>query len=160
LQKTFFLLFLLLPMQAQAQTDPPLVASGDYQTDAYQWSFAVGDLAILTLQTGNTMWSQGSIQPNLGIVPVQQVDLPDVTILLYPNPTADVLYYQISAPASTKDLRLDVFDAGGRSVYGRAIPVSNLETHRLSLSALPAGPYFIRLTDPQGRLLSKPFQKL
>ncbi len=160
MQKTFFLFLLALPLLGNAQTDPPLVASGNYQNDAYQWSFAVGDLAILTLQTGNTMWSQGSIQPDLGIVPVHQSELPDVSMEMFPNPTADLLFFQVSAAGRANDLRMDIFDATGRTVYCHPTPVVNLETVGISLAALPAGPYFMCLTDAKGRRLAQPFQKL
>ncbi len=160
MQKTFIFLLLALPILAQAQTDPPLVASGSYQNDSYQWSFAVGDLAILTLQSTANVWSQGSIQPDLGIVPVHQANLPDVTIQLYPNPTADVLYCQITAPASVKDLQMDVFDTNGRVVLDYSILVTNREQTRISLASLPAGHYFLRFTDVQGRWMTHSFQKI
>ena len=160
MQKTFFLLLLALPLLGNAQTDPPLVAFGNYQTDAYQWSFAVGDLAILTLQNGNTIWSQGSIQPDLGIVPVQESDLDDVSIEMFPNPTVDMLLIQVSATGRAKDLTLDIFDATGRLVYCHLTPIVNRETAGISLATLPAGAYFLRLTDAQGRRMIQPFQKL
>ena len=140
MQKTFIFLLLALPLLAQAQTDPPLVASGSYQNDSYQWSFAVGDLAILTLQSTANVWSQGSIQPDLGIVPVHQANLTDVTIQLYPNPTADVLYCQITAPASVKDLQMDVFDTNGRVVLEKTI---DNEEYVISLAHLSPGIYVL-----------------
>ena len=158
--KTFLCLLLLLPLLAHAQMDPPLVASGSYQSDGHQWTFVVGDLAILTLQTANTMWSQGSVQPDLSIVPIHQTDLPDVTIMLYPNPTADVLYFKISRPIAAKDLKMDVFDTNGHAVSQISTLVANQEIASVSLAALPAGAYFIRLSDPQGRQTSIPFQKI
>lgn len=160
MQKTFFLLLLALPMLLKAQSDPPLVASGTYDNDVYKWTFVVGDLAILTLQDDANLWSQGSVQPNLSIVPVYQAELPDVSVLLYPNPTADVLFYEVSSATPIKNLQMDILDVTGRVIYHYTGTIINGGKEGISLIALPAGAYFIRLTDAQGRLLTQPFQKI
>jgi hypothetical protein len=45
-------------------------------------------------------------------------------------------------------------------VYVHSVPLGNLETTQLSLGVLPAGPYFLRLTDQEGRRITQAIQKL
>lgn len=149
----------LLPLLLHAQTDPPLVASGSYANDFHQWSFTIGDLAILTLQTDTNCWTQGSEQPVLGAVPVQQPALPDDLASIFPNPAQDVLYCTITA-AADGNLHAAIFDAAGRSMQLNLPQLKNNETTPIPVASIPAGSYFLRITDSNGRKLVKTFQKL
>ncbi|MBL7808386.1 MAG: T9SS type A sorting domain-containing protein [Saprospiraceae bacterium] len=160
MQKTLLLLLVLLPVLLQAQDDPPIVASGSYETDFYKWSFTMGDLCILTLQTNENCWTQGSQQPVLNTVAVQQPDLPGASVALYPNPTAEYMFCTVSMPTDHIALRTDIFDLTGRYVALSVPPFQSNETVRITLSTLPSGSYFIAFSDPEGRSIVKQFQKL
>jgi hypothetical protein len=160
MRQPFFLLLTLLPLLAHAQNDTPLVASGTYDNDVYKWTFSVGDLAIATFQSTGNYWSQGSVQPVVGTVSSPETELRDVSVVLYPNPTENVLTVFISAGSQIEDLDLDILDAAGRRVFVHSVPVRNLETTQLSLGKLAAGSYFLRLTDREGRRMIQTIQKL
>lgn len=156
-----FILFYLLaiPWLACTQTDPPLVASGTYDNDVYNWTFAVGDLAIQTFQSTGRYLSQGSIQPVVGSVSAFETKLPDMSVVLYPSPTENILKVSFSSGSGIGDKQLDITDVTGRRVYIHSRPVRSQETIELSLSALPAGTYFLRLADQEGRNSVHAFQK-
>jgi hypothetical protein len=160
MKKTFLLFLVLLPVLLQAQDDPPIVATGSYETDFYQWTFTVGDLCILTLQNNAHCWTQGSQQPVLNTVAVNQPDLPDASVAIYPNPTAEYLFCTVSMPIDHVALRADIFDLTGRYVALAIPPIQSNEKVRIGLGTLPAGSYFIAFSDPEGRSIVKQFQKL
>jgi hypothetical protein len=160
MKKTPLIFAVLLPMLLYGQDDIPVVASGTLETDDYQWSFTMGDLAILTLQTADYCWTQGSQQPQLNSVGTQQPVLPDATMTLFPNPTEGVLFCTVAMPSDNVPLRADMFDAAGRYVALNLPVVRSNEKSRLVLTSLPAGSYFLAVSDVEGRRIVKQFQKI
>jgi hypothetical protein len=160
MKKTPLFFAMLLPMLLYGQDDIPVVASGTFETADYQWSFTMGDLAILTLQTADYCWTQGSQQPQLNTVGTHQPVLPDATLTLFPNPTDGTIFCTVAMPTDNVTLRADVFDAAGRYVALTMPPVKSNEKLRLVLSALPAGSYFLAVSDAEGRRIVKQFQKI
>lgn len=73
-----------------------------------------------------------------------------------PNPTADVVSVHLGNSLPAAPLHLDVMDALGRTVIRRTLFVRELTAPvRVSLTAQPAGLYFIRLTDGQTQVSRK-----
>ncbi len=69
--------------------------------------------------------------------------------LLYPNPSSDILYLQLDAPAYTGTLRLSLYDAGGREIALSTAAASPQIDLSQWLKMLPSGAYFLRI-DWQG----------
>ena len=71
------------------------------------------------------------------------------TLRLFPNPVEHELHLQLQAPAAG-EYQLRLFDAQGRLMLERRLALSaGLEVQRLEVSALPAGPYALVLSDGQ-----------
>ena len=76
--------------------------------------------------------------PPLGL----PTDRPTTTARFFPNPVTDVLHVEATSPVG-----LTIRDAAGRLV------MSFSEASQLNVRPLPAGLYFLSLTDRQGRLI-------
>jgi len=78
----------------------------------------------------------------------------EVGIQLYPNPTDDLLV--VEAPGL--DIRVaEVFSVDGRRVLEQAMNAA--DRMELNVAALPAGAWFLRLLDGEGRTYSRPFRR-
>lgn len=144
-----------------AQTDPPpLVASGQYSNDFYQWSFTVGDLAIWTFHTPGQYWSQGSQQPVIGMVDTHEADAGGLSATIFPNPASDALYCRLqSANHPPSRISLEILDAAGKLVRRTTNPDGSPEQFMIPVGDLPSGQYTLHISDAEGRQLSKTFIK-
>lgn len=70
---------------------------------------------------------------------------------VYPNPFADVLTLNLSAPLATP-VNLELLDVSGRLLQARQLPVGT-ENTRLEGLALPAGTYLLRLVNEKGEVM-------
>lgn len=162
MKKALFVWGLLLPLGLlHAQTDPPpLVATGQYSNDFYQWTFSVGDLAIWTFHTPSQYWSQGSQQPVILMVDTHEADAQGLTATIYPNPTADVLYCRLqSENQPIGRIGVEILDAAGKLVRKAADPDGSPDQFSIPVGDLPSGRYLLRISDHAGRQLSKTFIK-
>lgn len=159
MKKTPFFFIVLFPLWVQAQTDPPLVASGALTTDLYQWDFSIGDLSILTFQNTDHYWTQGSQQPTQIIVSVLQPSFLASSVEVYPNPAADFVFCKLTLGASEEMFNAEIFDVAGKSLPLYLPPFMQNAITRFSLASVPSGQYFLRLTDAQGTSIVKSIQK-
>ncbi len=153
------LLGLLLPLRfLSAQNDPPpLVAFGQYGNDFYQWSFTVGDLVIWTFSSPQQVWSQGSEQPVITIVATEEPAIPGFEVTLFPNPTSDRLFFRVTSDLTNPQVAVELWDASGRLLKSEQI--ADHAPTEIDVLSLPAGAYLLRLTDTNGRSISKTFIK-
>lgn len=81
----------------------------------------------------------------------------DSDLRLFPNPAGDVLYLD-SEDEDFNAAHFEIFDAAGRLLL---VPNSrySLGVIRLNVSPLPAGNYFLRVTDAAGNRFSRAFVK-
>ncbi len=80
-------------------------------------------------------------------------------VSVFPNPTRNVLFLNIKTTA-VGDVALEVFDALGHSVLSQQEPLKGgSQTLDLPTDRLPKGTYFIKITLPQGKILTERFMK-
>ena len=159
MKKTLFLWLFAAPFILKAQSDPPLVAQGAYETDLYQWSFSVGDLTIKTLQTQVNCWTQGTQQPVLPMVATHQSELLHGEITVFPNPVERTLNCLVETDFPGQILYAGIYTPEGRNCTGTPFVLQSHFTAALSVQALPSGHYVLQISDTAGRILSKIFQK-
>lgn len=151
------LLGVLLPMTGIAQQLSPVVVGSagtllQAVSSGANLSFTTGEALIQTLSTANEVaLGQGFHNAAFdGIVKTGEV-IPDVDILLYPNPASESLYATLSAADQAPlQLHASVFDAMGRQVVaGLSFPASGRYT--IPVHYLPDGIYALQFTNAQGQ---------
>ena len=73
-----------------------------------------------------------------------------IQLTLFPNPTSDVLFLQTDHPFEM----IEVFDASGKR-----LSFQQGSATRIQVSNWTSGTYILKLTDAQGRFVSRKFQK-
>lgn len=139
-----------------------LANSGNsHSEDGRYYAFTLGEPVICTLEGTSTL-TQGFHQPECSIIVgtrAQELASKN-SLVLFPNPTADIINVKIKAGASVwvEEIVFAVFDELGREI---APPKQYAgETFQLDCSSLPAGQYYLRVGIPgQQNLLSLPFIK-
>ena len=69
-------------------------------------------------------------------------------VSLYPNPTDGTVYVELSAPVTGSGYRLELFTVNGRRLG--SWPEATARRRRLDLGHLPAGAYYLRVSDAGG----------
>jgi len=82
---------------------------------------------------------------------VATADMPDVDVVLYPNPASELLQIQAKDQAEIEDIK--IFDLMGR------LHLTQQHNGPIDISAMPAGAYVVRFVVDQ-ELVSKRFTKL
>ncbi|MCW5921298.1 MAG: T9SS type A sorting domain-containing protein [Saprospiraceae bacterium] len=123
-------------------------ASGKTGTqNGLTFSYTVGEPFITTLSGNSRKLTQGFHQPELSTsVSVNNPDMADWNIEVFPNPTTDVLTIRFS---DTKDsaLRATVVNLLGQVMMANQ-PLTQPDGSRLDCTAWQPGIYILHLQDP------------
>jgi hypothetical protein len=145
------ILALLLPFLTFSQVTVErdvLASAGEYSaTASLSLSWTVGELAVTSMQVGNLVISQGFQQADKDLTGIHEISFPG-EINVFPNPTTDILYFEIQSE-SPLQLRAELFDLLGKRVI--LIPefrVNQAYEGQLDCSTLPAGKWLLRFYDP------------
>lgn len=74
-----------------------------------------------------------------------------IQVSVYPNPSQDAFYFDLSALESHSDLRIDIYDTQGKQIRSERL---SQESYRLSVAENQHGVFIFRITA-QGKLVSK-----
>lgn len=151
MKKILFLLLLCAGITATAQSlTPTVVAStGNFKvTGGFSLSSTVGEPVTTTITAGSFILTQGFQQQSLKGVSVQNIEMGNLDIKVFPNPAAEEVNVLIFSPNASATM-VKLYDLLGREL---AVPASiiNEGTQKqftLNLSQLSASMYFIAVYD-------------
>lgn len=138
--------FSILSSIGMAQSvEPQVIASSgtSYAVGSDQLSFTIGEPLITTYAQGANIITQGFHQPHLLVTAVEPVEMSDLSILAFPNPTSNVINIKIDG--NTAGLNIGVYDLNGRMLM--CIPYQNGQLQTIDLSHLAAATYSLRITE-------------
>jgi hypothetical protein len=114
------------------------------------YAYTVGEVVIFTGSVGDFTLTQGFHQPEqTKIVSVDQPELADWNIEVFPNPVTDRLTVRFSTEKGSA-LRVNVLDLLGKVILD-AHPLSEPTGSFIDCSLWQPGVYFLQLLDPQSR---------
>ena len=133
-----FAMMLLHQVQSQGALIPA-GAMGSGETIGVAWT--LGELATRTLKSGQTILTQGIIQPLITITNTETIQDPGFSISVYPNPTSRELFIETSVLLATP------FNGYIYSTEGKLMKSFQLamETTSINLSNLGNGFYIVKL---------------
>lgn len=114
----------------------------------------VGEVAITTGETGTMVVTQGFHQPDDGITSIDKPLGISVQYSLYPNPTTDKLYLELSAERST-EVQVEIIDARGRNTPLEAVSVmvsGQVSALEWDTDRLAEGMYLVVVKNAQGEI--------
>jgi len=128
-----------IPLHAQLLqvTD---VSGGTGQAGPVAIAWSVGELAVSSLENGNTMLTQGYLQPVLVATAIDEKDGLPFTLTVYPNPAREWIEVRLY-DADWKDFTFQLQDVGGRLLC-KVIPQGN--TTRIPMTQYGAGLYLLK----------------
>ena len=147
MKKLPVLLFLFFVQISYAQTDvinsPFLISSsgGNWIMDNYNLCFSLGEIAIETYDQQDMVLTQGFHQENNYQITVLEEHLYNYEILLYPNPTQNILH--LSSAIDT-DVVLNLKDIKG-SVISNFNDINLNEKYSIDLTSFSPGIYFLEV---------------
>lgn len=134
----------------KAQTVMPEVLSssgGSGQTAQVSLAWTIGEPVTATVSNGTSTLTQGFQQPTLLIATAQNEQNDLLSLLVYPNPTAD--YVTLKLDQSNQTLyNFRVFDSAGKLVNeGKA----NATNPNISFQGLASGQYTVSLLNSNSK---------
>ncbi len=145
---------IVCPLMVLAQSSGGLElissAGGDFNSSAFSVSWSLGEPVTTTLSSNDVLLTQGFHQPSNLLTSVYNFGRTSLEIKAYPNPTQRSVI--IETKASTEmDLQYQLL-----TTLGKEVQSGNLrnQRHELSLQALPAQMYLLRLIRPSGQAVS------
>ena len=159
--KTIYLwaFFVLTCLSVQAQTLSPSVisAGGGYATSASaSLSYTVAEMTMVeTFTQASSMLSQGFQQPELLTVSINEEQISQGEILLYPNPTNGQVSLSYQSGESAQN-SVKIYNLLGAIVLSETYSASSgLNTLNFDLSQYNQGIYILELsTEQQGRKIT------
>ena len=136
----------------QAQTTSPFTinsmgGTGTLNGNIYDWSF--GEMTLVnTSFTANLIVTQGVLQPSVDSIaagihsPVTQPQ----PVKVYPNPAQNIICFESDYKTASR-LQYDVIDVSGKIVTSKKTNTgAGYNKQTITLTALPAGIYMLRIT--------------
>jgi hypothetical protein len=146
------LLFFACISLAKAQSiSPQVIASaGTHSTGSnIQLSWTLGEPVITTVSNGNNIITQGFHQTLLTVTAVDENNISDINITVFPNPTSEIL--NISLANNQKDLQLELFDINGKLLQTQQINATQ-NMANINMSEYARANYLLRLYAADGSI--------
>jgi hypothetical protein len=134
---TVILIGLSTSVFAQSIDNQVISSGGDFVSRANgSLSSTIGEPCVETLLSVNVILTQGFHQPQFTITDISLVDNPDIMLLVYPNPTPDILHIK----TNNIGFNYSVYD-----ISGKVLLTGTVETEEVSISLKPfsAGTFFL-----------------
>ena len=162
--KTGFLFFTLMVLSvigmAQSIRRTVISSGGNYSSNASGALYAnVGELQINTFSSVNNYLTEGFVQPFVQFpVIVPSHTLPSESVVIFPNPSSDIIYVSAS---ENKEIELEIYDIQGRLlIKNESIKLTKNTPYSLSILELNSGVYFIKTYTTDGNNNTFRFVKL
>lgn len=146
------LLLLVLLFQAawisniQAQLTQVIASSGGiYQEDEINMTWTMGETTVLTMSSGDLMFTTGFLQPVLIVSSIGPDDDLPFEIKAFPNPTNGCVEVELKE-SPTSNITFSLYDAGGRKLLH--IHPENSKT-RIDLGSYANGLYLLKVLQAE-----------
>jgi len=148
---TPFLLLLIINVASAQSLSPTVIASsGNYhEGTSVILSYTIGEPVVTTIGNSSGILTQGFQQPSEKADGVQQVDLNNLNISIYPNPANETVNIFINSKENAPDISVKITDILGRELRLPTTIYSdgNQQSFSINLSNLSAAMYFITIRD-------------
>lgn len=119
----------------------------EFGTIYYDWSLGENTV-VNTFNNADIVTTNGMLQPAKEFK--STVDLSDITIDFYPNPTSNFSWVDINITNQVGNLDGLIYNTLGQLVQPNSVSVNSSGRYRIDFSNLPAGMYvlWVRYTTP------------
>lgn len=131
--------FLSTLMSGQTVTNS---AGGAFSAGSFMLEFSIGEMSVQTYESQQYWLTEGVLQP-VDPVEIVQTEMPggtDLSLRVFPNPTTDWIKVETDYP---KFETLEILSTDGQLVLSESWGTNE----PISVSGLPQGIYFIRLSS-------------
>ena len=146
-----FIALLVFSSIISAQSIAPDVIASNGNSSNIQLNWTLGEVMVDTYSNGSNILTQGFHQTNLTITTVEDPNLLDLHVNVYPNPSSDRIIIEVSK--SDKNLLLELYDMSGKLVLTETIP-AEVNRKELNLSALATSYYLLKMFSNNGEIIS------
>lgn len=110
----------------------------------YSIDWSVGEMSLVnTTFNGNLIITQGLLQPGRDFK--TSIDLSDIKISLYPNPTMNVSFIDLTITNQVGQMEGRIYNMVGQLVLPQSFNVTSSGRYRMDFSTLPAGMYMLTI---------------
>lgn len=141
------LLLINLPLFAVSQQLISSAGSSGAGTGVHL-SWSVGEPVISTFASANVILTQGFHQGKLTVTGIDPVEVPGLTLKVYPNPAVGRLNVDVSP--LTGDLHLNLHSGDGKLIHWQ--PVDNA-SEVVNLEPFAPGLYLLKISRKEGAVL-------
>lgn len=154
----FVIIILGLSLTSTAQLNYPTVTSasgGVITTNNFTLEWTLGEMAVETISTQTSMYTQGFHQPKLKVDKIHL--LPDIMLSnkvlnVYPNPVSSLLTIEVGF-ISDVSLFLMLFDAKGHLLLKQQVLPKERVIH-IDIQHYNQGTYFLQINNINGSPIS------
>ncbi len=146
MNKTIYYLTTLLFFAVSSATAQKIISAngGTATAPGTEVSWTIGEPITATVSDGTTTLTQGFHQTKLTVTAVNEIQVPDVKIKVYPNPTSDFVMMHLNKTVEKTTYLL--FD-----ITGKLIQQKNMESTdtKIDLNGVANGSYILKLKGGQ-----------
>ncbi len=141
-----FLLFFTSLIAFSQQVSPDVISSGGdhFENEELSMSWTIGETVISTLESEYIL-TQGFHQDFFTITAIDEKELEDISINIFPNPTPDYLNIEWKTNTeSIENISIQLLDGNGRLLTEKSYK-SSAETMMLNLQSFERAHYILRI---------------
>ncbi len=140
------ILLLLLSATGSVTAQTVVSANGGTATtaDGTQVSWTIGETIVATVGDADNTLTQGFHQSKLTVTAIDDIQVSDVEIKVYPNPTSDYVIVHFSKVIEKPTYFL--FDLSGRIIEQKSIESTDV---KIDMTSFAGGSYILKLNNGQ-----------
>lgn len=137
-------------VQAQSVSPDVIASSGDhFEASGVQLSWTIGESIMETVESGSNIITQGFHQTNLMVTDVEEQNLSDIGVNVFPNPTVDQL--TVALKNNSQVLNLELYDMSGKQLARERIGAAQ-DRIQLDFSSYAAAYYLLKVYSKDGEV--------
>lgn len=147
---TILSIILLFPGLFAQDVDQQVISSAggyDVSGGGISLSWTLGELVTSTVTSGGgeLILTQGFQQSKLTVDAIEINPELGATVLIYPNPSVDMVNIKFSSPLSGETV-ISMLGPDGRAVFNEVLQAGIL-TKQINMQGYPGGTYFLRIQN-------------
>lgn len=112
-------------------------------------TWTLGEVVIATISSPTNIITQGFHQGELVITAIGDINMSDISVLLYPNPATNLINVDIKSD-KPGIYKYELIDITGRIIINEQ---SYSKNFKINIEALKPALYYLRITDKNGKFM-------
>ncbi len=143
----YILIFLIIPLYNLLGQQIVSSAGAQAKGTTVELSWTIGEPVIETISDGSTVLTQGFHQSNLKVTAINEISIPGIQLVVYPNPVSEKLNIELRK-GEIENLACELCNSEGKLM---SITAFNILPGQINMESYSSGSYLLKISNKEGQ---------